>query len=469
MDRDRKVVEADVPSSSLPEIPNKPGKSNWVEKAGGLPSLIKRVAKHLQAQGRPTGVAIATAVNWAKKMCASGTAFGGKVKVSPKAQAAACKAVASWEAKKVKAKVTEGAVDIDLEAAMEALIDEGDVLDEVLHVVLEAIDEAEEAPLSAEDEETFMAYANESFWQERYDEAHEQRVLLEKKLPPAGYGNVAGPRNPSPFAPKPTPKPGQGNVAGPPTPKKKKKKKDPFKHPDWVDGKMREASAGERIVRARTREQHYRRKLEEAKGLLSKFEDRLHPRNRKGEFRDVLDAKVGVSGVVSKLMNAEAGTMLKLSNGASIRAGSKNGFADDYVVDLPGGGVHATNSTSEAATAALKGKDAAEKLHFNEHSGSAAPGKTNTDLPNAPSRLKQETSKAQYREIVDGLRPGDDHTFRNGASISRRMGERGSMGRTRPGKYMVKTADGGKFFVDSPDEAASLVYSGKAGSTKKAK
>jgi peptidoglycan hydrolase-like protein with peptidoglycan-binding domain len=82
-----------------------PGKQNWVEKAGGLPSLIERVAKHLHYEkGRPIGVAIATAVNWSKKMCASGTAFGGKVKVGAPAQARACAAVASWEAKKGRSK-----------------------------------------------------------------------------------------------------------------------------------------------------------------------------------------------------------------------------------------------------------------------------------------------------------------------------------------------------------------------------
>lgn len=46
---------------------------------------------------------IATAVNWAKKVCATGKAFGGRVKVSKLVKAAACKAVASWEAKKAKA------------------------------------------------------------------------------------------------------------------------------------------------------------------------------------------------------------------------------------------------------------------------------------------------------------------------------------------------------------------------------
>lgn len=95
-------------SRSLPDLPNKPGKTNWVEKAGGLPSYIERVAKHLHSEkGYTVSRAIATAVNHAKKMCGSGTAFGGKVKVSAKARAVACKAVAAWEAKKGKAKLSE--------------------------------------------------------------------------------------------------------------------------------------------------------------------------------------------------------------------------------------------------------------------------------------------------------------------------------------------------------------------------
>jgi hypothetical protein len=76
------------------------GGDNWVTRSGGLPLLIRRVANHLLEQGKTESTAIATAVNWAKKMCATGTAFGGKVKVGAKAQAAACKAVAEWEKKK---------------------------------------------------------------------------------------------------------------------------------------------------------------------------------------------------------------------------------------------------------------------------------------------------------------------------------------------------------------------------------
>lgn len=110
----------------LPAIPNKPGVSNWVEKAGGLPSLIERVARHLQAKGRTVGAAIATAVNWAKKMCATGRAFGGKVPVGARAKAAACRAVASWEAKKASGSAQE-AVFAEVDALLEASADEDDL------------------------------------------------------------------------------------------------------------------------------------------------------------------------------------------------------------------------------------------------------------------------------------------------------------------------------------------------------
>ena len=94
----------EVESKVYPGL-DRSSKKNWVDQVGGLPSYIERVAKHLHYEkGRPIGTAIATAINHAKKMCASGTAFGGKVQVSAKARAVACKAVAEWEAKKARSK-----------------------------------------------------------------------------------------------------------------------------------------------------------------------------------------------------------------------------------------------------------------------------------------------------------------------------------------------------------------------------
>jgi hypothetical protein len=88
------------PSSVYPDLERKKGnKDNWVEAAGGLPSYIERIAKHLHyEQGFSISRAIATAVNQVKKWAAG----GGGVKADTRAKAA--KAVAQWEAKKLKTK-----------------------------------------------------------------------------------------------------------------------------------------------------------------------------------------------------------------------------------------------------------------------------------------------------------------------------------------------------------------------------
>ena len=78
-------------------------RTNWVEKAGGLPSYIKRIAKHLQHKGMTESHAIATAVNAAKKMCATGDLnWPGLQNVNPGSKAEACAAVADWERKKAQ-------------------------------------------------------------------------------------------------------------------------------------------------------------------------------------------------------------------------------------------------------------------------------------------------------------------------------------------------------------------------------
>lgn len=89
------------PDAEAEELAKK--KPNWVEKAGGLPPYIKRIAKHLKEKGMDESRAIATAVNAAKKMCSEGdTNFPGKQDINPGSQAEACAAVADWEAKKAK-------------------------------------------------------------------------------------------------------------------------------------------------------------------------------------------------------------------------------------------------------------------------------------------------------------------------------------------------------------------------------
>jgi 8-oxo-dGTP pyrophosphatase MutT (NUDIX family) len=79
--------------------------ANWVEKAGGLPQYIKRIAKHLQEKGYDQSRAIATAVNAAKRMCATGDLnFPGSQQMNPGSRAEACAAVAEWEEKKGRSK-----------------------------------------------------------------------------------------------------------------------------------------------------------------------------------------------------------------------------------------------------------------------------------------------------------------------------------------------------------------------------
>lgn len=83
------ALPADHKSSVHPDLPNKPGKTNWVEQEGGLPSFIKRVAKHIMADsGYTESRAIAAAISQCKKG-----------KLGPKGLAAA----AQWEAMKVSA------------------------------------------------------------------------------------------------------------------------------------------------------------------------------------------------------------------------------------------------------------------------------------------------------------------------------------------------------------------------------
>lgn len=68
-------------------------KANWVEKAGGLPNYIRRIAKHIHSDsGLSISHAIAAAVNRVKKLCAKGNAQ-------------ACAAVAEWEKKKASARI----------------------------------------------------------------------------------------------------------------------------------------------------------------------------------------------------------------------------------------------------------------------------------------------------------------------------------------------------------------------------
>lgn len=67
-------LSSDHSSSSHPDIPNKAGKTNWVEETGGLPSFIRRVARHIRADG---GLSTSHAIAAAVKQCRDGR-FGAK-------------------------------------------------------------------------------------------------------------------------------------------------------------------------------------------------------------------------------------------------------------------------------------------------------------------------------------------------------------------------------------------------------
>jgi hypothetical protein len=73
-----------VSSRVYPDLDRSP-KKNWVEKAGGLPDYIERVAKHIHYEGgKEISRAIAMAISQVKKWAAQG-------------KAEAIKAVAQWE------------------------------------------------------------------------------------------------------------------------------------------------------------------------------------------------------------------------------------------------------------------------------------------------------------------------------------------------------------------------------------
>ena len=76
-------------------------KKNWVEKAGGLPDYIERIAVHLKRKGMTTSHAIAVAINAVKKMRATGDVnWPGLQNVNMGSRAQACAAVARWTAMK---------------------------------------------------------------------------------------------------------------------------------------------------------------------------------------------------------------------------------------------------------------------------------------------------------------------------------------------------------------------------------
>ncbi len=70
-----------------------PGKSNWVEGAGGLPEYICEIAKDIHEGGKSISSSIAIAVSRVKKWAVTG---------KPETKVKAAAAIAQWEALKVK-------------------------------------------------------------------------------------------------------------------------------------------------------------------------------------------------------------------------------------------------------------------------------------------------------------------------------------------------------------------------------
>lgn len=73
-------------------------KKNWVERSGGLPNYICRIARAIMRSGKPKSRAIAIAVSRVKKWAAGGD------DVDADTRAKAAKAVAQWTALKAKNK-----------------------------------------------------------------------------------------------------------------------------------------------------------------------------------------------------------------------------------------------------------------------------------------------------------------------------------------------------------------------------
>ncbi|SHL52904.1 hypothetical protein SAMN05443637_1355 [Pseudonocardia thermophila] len=91
---------------------DKSPRKNWIDRLpAGLQkafekSIIYRAAVHMHRRGMSVGHAIASAINWAKHICATGDVkqWRGLQQVRPPSRAQACAAVALWESMKAAAK-----------------------------------------------------------------------------------------------------------------------------------------------------------------------------------------------------------------------------------------------------------------------------------------------------------------------------------------------------------------------------
>lgn len=95
-DHDHDAPGFPCPPGSLKEKVKAHPKTNWVDKEGGLPRYIERIACHVHLQrGHDISSAIAIAVSDVKRICATGESNFGHV--HPQFQTEACSAVTDWE------------------------------------------------------------------------------------------------------------------------------------------------------------------------------------------------------------------------------------------------------------------------------------------------------------------------------------------------------------------------------------
>lgn len=94
-----------------------PGVQNWVDrlpaglKARWHKSIIYRAAVHMHFErGMPVGKAIASAINWARHIVATGDVkqWPGPQQVNPKSVGECVSALATWEAMKAHARASKG-------------------------------------------------------------------------------------------------------------------------------------------------------------------------------------------------------------------------------------------------------------------------------------------------------------------------------------------------------------------------
>ena len=90
-----------------------PGKNNWIEdlspatRAAWHRSIVHRAAVHMHREREmPVGMAIASALNWARHICRTGDVkqWRGPQSVNPKSQAECCAAIALWAKMRAEAK-----------------------------------------------------------------------------------------------------------------------------------------------------------------------------------------------------------------------------------------------------------------------------------------------------------------------------------------------------------------------------